>query len=143
MNLKPFRLIVVFFALLFSCESGENENQALKDRVISVHDEVMPEIGNLKSVQNKLREKADSIKLEGAPSASENYGESLEAAAQSCEAAYDGMFVWMRQFKTEYEDMTEEETKAYLEEQLKKVEQVRDDIKTALSVSDSLLNVRI
>lgn len=143
MNFKPYPLIVVFFMLLFSCESSKNENQALKDRVISVHDEVMPEIGNLKSLQNKLKEKADSINLEQAPSATKNYVQSLEAASQSCEAAYDGMFVWMRQFKTEYEEMTEEETKSYLKEQLEKVEKVRGDIKTALSVSDSLLNVRI
>ncbi len=133
--------MVVFFILLFSCSGGKNENQALKDRVISVHDEVMPEIGRLKSLQNKLREKGDS--LEQASSASENHVQSLEAAAQSCEVAYEGMFVWMRQFESDYEDMTEEETKSYLEEQLRKVEKVRDDIKSALSVSDSLLNVQI
>lgn len=133
--------MAVFFILLFSCSGGKNENQALKDRVISVHDEVMPEIGRLKSLQNKLREKGDS--LEQASSASENHVQSLEAAAQSCEVAYEGMFVWMRQFESDYEDMTEEETKSYLEEQLRKVEKVRDDIKSALSVSDSLLNVQI
>lgn len=133
--------MAVFFILLFSCSGGKNENQALKDRVISVHDEVMPEIGRLKSLQNKLREKGDS--LEQASSASENHVQSLEAAAQSCEVAYEGMFVWMRQFESDYEDMTEEETKSYLEEQLRKVEKVRDDIKSALSISDSLLNVQI
>ncbi|WP_162342975.1 hypothetical protein [Cyclobacterium salsum] len=141
MKLKPFPLIMVFFTLLFSCSDGKNENQALKDRVISVHDEVMPEIGKLKSLQNKLREQGDS--LEQVSAAAESHLQSLEAAAQSCERAYDGMFVWMRQFESDYEDMTEEETKSYLEEQLKKVEKVRDDIKSALSVSDSLLNVQI
>lgn len=143
MKLKPFPLIVVIFALLFSCSDGKNENQALKDRVIAVHDEVMPEMGTLKSLQNKLREKSDSLGEGQVSSDTENYVQSLEAAAKSCQTAYDGMFVWMRQFEGEYEDMTKEETKAYLEEQLKKVEKVRDDIKSALAASDSLLNVRI
>lgn len=138
MKLIPFVLSMLFFALLFSCKAEKDENEVLKEQVIAIHDEVMPEIGHLKNQQSKLNEKANSLENEARAS---SYREELHLAAQSCERAYDNMFVWMRQFKSEYDDMSEEETRAYLQEQLQMVEKVKVDILSAQSTADSLLNV--
>lgn len=140
MKLIPFVLSMLFFTLLFSCGAEKNENEVLKEQVIAIHDEVMPEIGHLKNQQSKLIEKANSLENE---TSATSYRRELNLAAQSCESAYDNMFVWMRQFKSEYDDMSEEETSAYLKEQLQMVEKVKADILTARSTADSLLNVSI
>lgn len=140
MKLIPFVLSMLFFALLFSCGSEKDENEVLKEQVIAIHDEVMPEIGYLKSQQTKLTEKANSLENQASET---SYREELNSAARSCESAYDNMFVWMRQFKSEYDDMSEEETRAYLQEQLQMVEKVKVDILSAKSTADSLLNVSI
>jgi uncharacterized protein Yka (UPF0111/DUF47 family) len=50
------------------------------------------------------------------------------------------MFVWMRQFKNEYSDMTEEEVEKYLTDQLRKIEKVRKDIDDCMHEADSLLS---
>jgi len=138
MKLIPFVLSMLFISLLFSCGTENDENEVLKEQVIAIHDEVMPEIGNLKSQQSKLVEKANALENEADES---SYREELNKAAQSCESAYDNMFVWMRQFESEYDDMSEEETRAYLQEQLQMVEKVKADILAALSKADSLLQV--
>lgn len=140
MKVRPFPLFVLFFALLFSCAAEKDENVALKEQVIAVHDEVMPEIGTLKSRQKTLEEKADALAQEANGVDTREQVQELRAAARSCEAAYDGMFVWMRQFESEYDGMTEEEIRSYLQDQMKKVEQVKKDIRSALTRSDSLLN---
>ena len=49
------------------------------------------------------------------------------------------MFVWMRQFDVDLEEMSEEEAKLYLEEQLEKVGKVKNDILQALRESEALL----
>ncbi|WP_375582979.1 hypothetical protein [Cyclobacterium xiamenense] len=140
MKVRPFPLFVLFFVLQFSCTAEKDENVILKEQVIAIHDEVMPEIGTLRSRQKKLEEKADSLMQEAGTQESDGQVQELLAAAQSCEAAYDGMFVWMRQFESEYEDMTEEEVRMYLEDQMQKVERVKQDIQSALTRSDALLN---
>ncbi|SHN15102.1 hypothetical protein SAMN04488057_10894 [Cyclobacterium lianum] len=127
---------MLFFTLLFSCQTEKDKNEALKQQVIAVHDEVMPEIGELKTQKERLLEKANA--LEGNEETAV-YREELNAAADSCESAYDAMFVWMRQFKSEYTEMTEEETQTYLQGQLQMVEKVKADILSALSTAEELL----
>ncbi|MFC4871539.1 hypothetical protein [Negadavirga shengliensis] len=112
----------------------------LKDKVISVHDEVMPRIGSLKTYQKELLERANQ--MESSDEAIDNHIaiQELRSAAHSCEEAYDNMFVWMRQFKSEYSDMTEEEVEKYLTDQLKKIEKVRKDVDDSMHEADSLLS---
>jgi hypothetical protein len=49
------------------------------------------------------------------------------------------MFVWMRQFDSKLEGLNEEESLAYLQDQLIKVTQVNRDIKQALEEAEKLL----
>jgi hypothetical protein len=130
-------LVVSTFMFFSSCGSSEeSEVERMKREVIAVHDEVMPLMGELRSFQRSLEEKADELESQGVDS---TFVADYRTAASACSAAYDGMFVWMRQFDMRMEEMNEDQSLAYLEDQAIKVAKVNEDIKVALSKAESLL----
>jgi hypothetical protein len=115
-----------------SCAVKEDEVAVLKTEVIAIHDEVMPKMGELRSNQKLLTEKGEEL---GDTTEAQRY----RSAAMACDEAYEGMFVWMRQFDSKLEGLNEEESLAYLQDQLIKVTQVNRDIKQALEEAEKLL----
>ena len=115
-----------------SCAVKEDEVAVLKTEVIAIHDEVMPKMGELRSNQKSLTEKGEEL---GDTTEAQRY----RVAALACDEAYEGMFVWMRQFDSKLEGLNEEESLAYLQDQLIKVTQVNRDIKQALEEAEKLL----
>ncbi len=119
--------------LLVSCsspDSGSSENQvspaieALHAEVMSYHDEVMPEMGRLYSLRSEINAAADTLPAEQA--------DSLRLIAGQLENADEAMMAWMRQFSSQ---LTNEDTVAarrYYEDQLQKVQAMRDEVITAL-----------
>jgi hypothetical protein len=136
MKIEQLFLFFVLGVAFISCGDGKKENDRdevaeKKEEVIAIHDEVMPKMGQLKSYQNQLGTKADGLEAQAA--------EPLRQAARKCDEAYEGMFVWMRQFDAALAGMSEEEALAYLEEQREKVMVVNEDIKNALREAEMLL----
>jgi len=120
--------IVSIGLILFSCSGDKvDENQVLKDEVIAIHDEVMPYMGDLKTLRKKINEKSELLEVQDSIGNSEKVLE-LKLLAKDLDDAFEGMFVWMRQFKNSYEEMSKEEIKSYLQEQKVLVSKVRDDI---------------
>jgi len=134
MSIKSTVWVFIAIALCWACES---ENVQLKEEVIAIHDEVMPHMGTLKSLQKGLLDRADQLASEDSI-AQEQLIEQLRSTAVELEAAYEGMFVWMRQFEPDQGEMTEDEFTAYLEEQKVLVEKVKVDINNALEKTEKL-----
>ena len=58
----PFLIIVIFFV---SCGSSlEEENSEMRAKVIAVHDEVMPMMGKLKSLEKRAISEASELEAE-------------------------------------------------------------------------------
>lgn len=131
----------LFLSLLifaFSCgPSPQEENQKLRDEVIAVHDEVMPLMGKLKSLEKEATIAIESLEAQETPDSSQI--ESLKALAYDLNQAYDGMFVWMRQYDIEDGEMTPEEVKTYLDDQMKQVTKVNEDITAVLEKAKELV----
>ena len=120
------------------CSSEKKDpNDELKREVIEIHDEVMPLMGNLKSLKTKLEEKSNLISQSDSPDIEKI--NRLDQLATDLDSAFSGMFVWMRQFNSDYEGMTKDEINNYLLEQKAKVEKVNADIKGALAAANSEL----
>lgn len=134
MNIKNTVSVFIAVALCWACES---KTVQLKEEVIAIHDEVMPHMGTLKSLQKGLLEKADQLASEDSISQQQSI-EQLRHTAVELDAAYEGMFVWMRQFEPDQGEMTEDEFTAYLEEQKVLVEKVKVDINDALEKAEKL-----
>ncbi|WP_228779813.1 hypothetical protein [Aquiflexum lacus] len=133
-----FLILVSLSIQLIGCNSGkENPNEILKREVIEIHDEVMPLMGDLKSLKTKVLEKSASLSHED--SSHEDQIQELEQMAAELDSAFDGMFVWMRQFKSDYEGMSSDEVKIYLLDQKLKVEKVNLDIKQAIFLANEAL----
>jgi hypothetical protein len=138
--MNVFRLSLIFAILLFfqSCGSAQKEENIKKRaEVIAIHDEVMPKLGKLKSQAKLASERAGELAV--GEQLDSLHVQSLQDLAVELNEAYEAMFVWMRQYETEDGELTPEEVKTYLDEQLILVTEVNIKIKSSLSKADSLL----
>jgi hypothetical protein len=138
MKLFSTSLILLLSFLVLSCANPLIEaNKEMRAQIIGVHDEVMPKIGQLMSLEKKALAKADSLLTQDSTATDEIEG--MRSLAGQLNQAHEGMFVWMRQYSLEEEGKTPEEIKTYLDEQLVKVNQVNGNIKAAMEQAASKL----
>lgn len=123
--------ILLLTLFINGCKQDQvDENQMLKQEVIDIHDEVMPRMGELRSLKKSLLEKVEVLEAASADANATDI-ERLRGYADDLEDAFEGMFVWMRQFQSNFEG-TEEEVHQYLLEQKILVEKVNRDIKSSI-----------
>jgi hypothetical protein len=138
MKLFSASLILLLSFLVLACANPLIEtNKEMRAQIIGVHDEVMPKIGELMSLEKKALAQADSLFAQDSTATSEIEG--MRTLAAQLNQAHEGMFVWMRQYSLEEEGKTPEEIKIYLDDQLLKVNQVNMDIKAALDQAGTQL----
>lgn len=138
MKLFAFALTLLVSFLILSCANPLIEaNKEMRAQIIGVHDEVMPKMGELMSLQKQALAQADSLYAQDSTATAQI--ESMRALAGQLDQAYEGMFVWMRQYSLEEEGKTPEEIKTYLDDQLLKVNQVNADIKAAMDQAGTQL----
>lgn len=137
-RLIPF-LIISLFLVLNSCgPKGPTENQKLRAEVIAVHDEVMPKMGQLKSLERKALDKVKELESED-PLDSAKIIE-YKALAYDLNQAHESMFDWMRQYEPTEGEETEEEIKEYLDNQMVLVTEVNVEIKETLDKASRMLD---
>lgn len=134
MNIRNTFLTLICVTLFWACES---KNVQLKEEVIAIHDEVMPHMGKLKSLQKDLIQRAAQLESEDSLEQADHI-RVLRNSAAELDLAYEGMFVWMRQFEPDQGNMTEDEFYNYLREQKGLVEQVKQDINGSLEKAENL-----
>lgn len=137
MSLRTIGFLLGVMMFCTACDSQKKENEQLHSQIIAVHDEVMPIMGDLKSLQNDFQERAEALYMKDKLGYEEEIASLRETAAELDEA-YNGMFVWMRQFETEHEGMKDKEITVYLLDQKEKVEKVNEDIKNVLEKAEKI-----
>lgn len=136
-TLTTLTLILPLFFLAACQQSAEHQgshhaedqpgaNQELYDQVMSIHDEVMPKMNDLHKHKTALKTR---LEMPGLPEQEKQ--EILNEIAR-LDSASEGMMVWMRQFDPLPDSAGEEKARAYLQSELEKVKQVREDILEAL-----------
>ncbi len=95
-------------------------------------------MGDLKTLRKKIAAKADELE---SSSGSDNADEvqELRLLAKQLDEVFDGMFVWMRQFKQNTDEMSAEEVEAYLLEQKSMIQKVHEDITSSMQRAKSEL----
>jgi hypothetical protein len=138
MKLFASALTLLISFLVLACANPLIEaNKEMRAQIIGVHDEVMPKMGELMSLQKKALAQADSLYAQDSTATAQI--ESMRTLAGKLDQAYEGMFVWMRQYSLDEEGKTPEEIRTYLDDQLLKVNQVNADIKAALDQASTQL----
>jgi hypothetical protein len=121
----------------FSCisQKTENENRPTLDRqaciaitnlqreVMLMHDSIMPSISHLMQIKT-----AAKIKLQEGNISDENKLKELNNIIHSLEEADEAMMTWMRNYKTNYEGMKDEEIRSYLLREKQRIHQVGEKI---------------
>ena len=104
-------------------------NQKLYDEVMEIHDEVMPKMNDLHKTKTSLKTR---LELPGLPAQDRK---EIEIKIARLDSASEGMMIWMRQFNPPADSLGEEKARAYLESELVKVKEVREDILEALEAT--------
>lgn len=100
-------------------------NQELYDEVMRIHDEVMPKMNDIYKLKTA---KKTRLEMPGLP---EQERQQIQNDIARLDSANEGMMVWMRQFDPP-DSVSEEQARTYLQAELEKVKQVREDILEAL-----------
>jgi hypothetical protein len=122
---KTIALLALLSLTLTYCGQKEDPNKALYNQVMDIHDEVMPSMEELYRLKKDLEEK-----VKNSPDLLENKKQEMEETILLLDSASKSMMVWMREFNPE--DYEKEALRDYLEEELKRVQTVKDVMLKAL-----------
>ena len=125
---------------LFAVSCGEKKKEAkdeLYDKVMAVHDEIMPKMGDIMKYKKQLQEKVDAL------SAAEEIDSAkiseLEQAIADLDHSHEEMMGWMRQFDNDFEGMVNEDIMKYLNTQMDKIKKVGEVTNAALKNAEDML----
>jgi len=130
-------LLIALIVLTISCKSEEKKTneETRMERVISVHDEMMPKMGSIGKLISTLEQKADS-----------SLGEPYKIAQDDLEDAYTYMMDWMKGFGDRFDSdeimngkALSKQKEAWLIEEEEKVTIMRDMINNSITNAEALL----
>lgn len=119
--------------LATACNTNDHSNQQqLQDEMIAVHDEVMPMMSTfahnsmaIDSILTHFKE----IKIENPEIDTTEQKEKLTALKVKLDHANDSMNDWMHDLNLDFDKMSKEEVKEYLEQQRSKVDDINKQFK--------------
>ncbi len=100
---------------------------------MSIHDEVMPKIGDLRRARKDLLLQADSL-MESNP----DRAAMLTTVADDIADASEGMMQWMRAYEPDFEG-SEEEIRQYFKDQKKAIQEVKERMNSSLAKGKEVL----
>lgn len=119
-RLSLFGILII--SLVYSCKQ-RNQVKDLQNEVMSIHDEVMPEMGTLMKLKKQLKDTISHL-----DSTKQTVADSLNLIVEQLEEADEAMMQWMRNYKAPTEEMPPEEALQYLQLKKKEIIEVRDKI---------------
>ena len=134
---NTFLLILLCSFTIISCNSNKNKEKELFDKVMRIHDEVMPKMEKLYSQEKLVKEKIKTA--EENTNRNEKKIMELKSTYEELKHANDAMMQWMRGFSTEYGNKTHKQIMEYLEEEEVKIEIVKTKMIEAEKHAEEIL----
>jgi len=108
-------------------------NQALYEKVMDVHDEVMPKMDELYTSKERLQDLiAESPELPAEKMLA------IQSTIVELDSASESMMIWMRQFDPLPDSVGEDLAREYLENEMEKIQKVRSRIYEALEHAETI-----
>ncbi|OEK02254.1 hypothetical protein BFP97_12320 [Roseivirga sp. 4D4] len=131
-------VLVAIFTL--SCGGGFDA-KVEEGKILDVHDEVMPKLGEVMDLRRQVLAKATDL-AESNPE--DEALEGLRSLATELEDARKGMMTWMYDWaKTKTPHVsgqsTEEDQKAFFQAEMERVTKVKDDINSSIAAAKAVL----
>lgn len=125
--MKKLLFILTMTGAISSCSDPKMEKiDSLKEECISIHDEVMPRMGEmveLSSGINEIRIQLDSVTNDSV----QLQRIALVKKVEQLDSAREAMMVWMTDYISDYEiEHSSNESIAFYEEQKKSITEVKD-----------------
>lgn len=114
------------------CTSEECLKRKAYDNVIAVHDEVMPKLSQISKLKEQIEDKLKTVEDTAVMADWEQLMMELDDADNS-------MWVWMRQFDSDLDDLSYEEVMTYLKEEQEKVDEVARKINESILKAEERL----
>lgn len=133
MKIKLIVTIVLLAALAYSCKQ-ENQVEKLKTEVMAIHDEAMPEMGNLMNLKKPLESKIQTLDSAGANT------DELKRLIHNLEEADEAMMEWMRNYKDPSPEMSKEEALKYLQNKMESIREVKQKINSSKAAAETVLD---
>ncbi|MEM7484797.1 MAG: hypothetical protein AAF348_06270 [Bacteroidota bacterium] len=130
--------LVAFLFLIVGCKQGEKtpEESTQMERVMAIHDEVMPKMGKLGKLVGELKSKVDTTET----------GKKYEAAMKDLQEANMAMMDWMKSIGSRFDsdeilngkELTEQKQK-WLDEEEESVKALKEKINSSIERAEALL----
>ncbi|MDZ7604871.1 MAG: hypothetical protein U5K79_04635 [Cyclobacteriaceae bacterium] len=126
-------LLLFTIVMVFSCtdKKAGNSHEDLMQAVMTVHDEVMPKMGDIMKYKKQIDEKIQALQAAGAD-ANQDVINKLQKVSDDLDASHVQMMDWMHEFNSDFEGMKEDDVIKYLNDQKTKIEQVGQQTEAAL-----------
>ena len=133
--------VLAIFLIISGCSSATSDqdctsDECLKkqayDNVIAVHDEVMPKMSYISELKGQIEERmnaTDDSLVAGA----------WQALMVNLDDADDAMWVWMRQFNSDLEEVALDEALSYLKSEQEKIDEVARKINETITEAEQKL----
>lgn len=149
-HMRIHNLLILFAVSLMTVScfhvSKEGEHDAhheildkLHNEVMSIHDEVMPKMGEIMNFKSKARVELDSILSLGESELEERKLKLMEVHAQLTEAD-KAMMDWMHEFDPNIDSATHEKAIEYFKSEKKKIAEVKEIMLKAIEDSKAVLS---
>ncbi len=138
--MKKFLGLALITIFTFSCGGGFDA-KVEETKILDVHDEVMPKLGEVMNLRKKVLAKA--TELQSSNPQSEDLADLRELATELDEAR-EGMMTWMNDWSKSAKphvngETSEEAQKAFFEAEMERVTKVKDDINSSIASAKEVL----
>ena len=134
-TLRNLAALLFLATLAFGCKNDDKEAETkINQEIMSVHDDIMPKMGNMNHLKMQLASYKDIVSDDNAA-----LKDSLINGILMLSKMEDNMMDWMGNYKYPNPDATHEQNMTYLTGQRDSVKQLSNDIYMALAVANGLL----
>lgn len=137
-----YLIIILGFIAFISCKQNNSKSgsehkfskniQMLYDSTMNIHDEAMKKMATLEQYQRKISGYLKSFPVNGDQPKED--GIELRKAMGEMNKGEEGMYRWMREFKTNLDSLNEMQQKNYLLLSKYEIQTVSDQINTGLAM---------
>ena len=139
--------LIFLTCLLWSCNSGQDAVKEAENDVFAIHDEVMPQTGNMMKLQKQLKQRMaslDSLKATGSAAATLRVDEDKEQAmrlSRSLKVADSLMMDWMGRYNGDtLAKLSSEEALNYLAAQKDQITDVKTKVNASIEQARQFLD---
>lgn len=138
--MKKFLGLMLIAIFTYSCGGGFDA-KVEENKVLDIHDEVMPKIGEVMSLRRQVLAKVSEIESQNPQN--ETLKDLRDLAAE-LESANDGMMSWMNDWSKSKKPhvngtSSEEEQIAFFKAEMERVTKVKEDINTSMAKAKKVL----